>query len=136
VADNPVPEPPFFHPSVRDGTLWVAADARDVPTGFVNCWVENDFLHIDELSVDAVHQRKGIGRALMRTAMLAAQDRQLQGCVLRTFRDIPWNGPFYASLGFVEEEPPELEALIARCVRAERELGLEMARRCTMIMRF
>jgi hypothetical protein len=49
------------------------------------------------------------------TADAPAQQRHLRLVV--TFRDVPWNAPYYARLGFVvverAEQGPELAALVA-----------------------
>ena len=39
----------------------------------------------------------------MREAWLLGYER----LSLTTYRDLPWNGPFYRSLGFAEESSPE-----------------------------
>jgi predicted N-acetyltransferase YhbS len=54
------------------------------------------------LSVAAEHQRRGIGGALLRRAVEHAWQAGYAAVILNTYRDIPWNGPFYARRGFVE----------------------------------
>ena len=60
------------------------------------------------------HGRRGVGRALVDevVAWTAAQD--LPSVTLTTFRDVPWNGPYYEKLGFqvVTTLTPALQALI------------------------
>jgi len=57
----------------------------------------------------------------------------LPALTLTTFRDVPWNGPYYERLGFVALAPsdhrPELTALMAE----EATHGLDPARRVAMI---
>jgi hypothetical protein len=43
---------------------------------------------------------------------------------LCTYRDVPWNGPFYSSLGFTEAA--ELAPYERRLRDKERELGLDI----------
>ena len=42
----------------------------------------------------------------MQAAIDWARGRRLPAVTLTTFRSIPWNAPFYASMGFVELETP------------------------------
>jgi GNAT superfamily N-acetyltransferase len=58
--------------------------------------------HLEQLSVHPDHADRGIGRALLRAACAWAADQGYPEITLATYRDIPWNGPFYASEGFVE----------------------------------
>ncbi len=73
-----------------------------------------------------VHERKGLGSALLEAVC------ELGDVTLTTFRDVPWNAPWYARRGFEVLDPaewgPELEALVAH----ERELGIEVAPRVVM----
>ena len=56
-------------------------------------------------------------------AIAWARAQGFQTISLTTFRSIPWNGPFYASLGFGEwiDPPPAIKALLAD----EAEKGLK-----------
>ncbi|HEX4434505.1 MAG TPA: GNAT family N-acetyltransferase [Acidimicrobiales bacterium] len=58
--------------------------------------------HLEQLSVQPDHGGQGIGRALLRAACDWATAHTFTDLTLATYRDIPWNGPFYASEGFVE----------------------------------
>ena len=51
---------------------------------------------------------------------------------LSTFRDVPWNGPFYARHGFRALEPGELGEGLRRVVEGERERGLQTDLRVVM----
>jgi GNAT superfamily N-acetyltransferase len=58
--------------------------------------------HLEQLSVHPDHAGRGIGRALLRAGCAWAAEQGYPEITLATYRDIPWNGPFYASEGFVE----------------------------------
>jgi GNAT superfamily N-acetyltransferase len=58
--------------------------------------------HLEQLSVLPDHAGRGIGRALLRAGCDWAKTHGYDDITLATYRDIPWNGPFYASEGFVE----------------------------------
>ncbi len=60
--------------------------------------------HLEQLSVSPEHAGRGIGRALLRAGCEWARANGYDEITLATYRDIPWNGPFYASEGFVERE--------------------------------
>jgi GNAT superfamily N-acetyltransferase len=90
----------------QDGRSWVAVDELDQPVGFaVACEVEGDG-HLEVLGVHPDHGRHGIGRALVETVCAWVSARGYPALTLTTERDIPWNAPFYAKLGF-EMVPPE-----------------------------
>jgi len=61
--------------------------------------------HLEQLSVRPEHAGQGIGRALLRAACAWAESHGYDDITLATYRDVPWNGPFYASEGFVERGP-------------------------------
>jgi N-acetylglutamate synthase-like GNAT family acetyltransferase len=57
---------------------------------------------LDQLSVLERWQRRGLGRSLIeRTARQAAQ-LGFEFLHLSTYRDVPWNGPYYTRCGFAE----------------------------------
>ena len=50
---------------------------------------------------------------------------------LTTYRDLPWNAPFYRRLGFME--PPIMPAHLTNLLRLEAEHGHDPALRCGMV---
>lgn len=84
----------------REGRLWVAADAADRPVAFALFGEIDGTLHVEELDVHPGHARRGLGAALIDRLDAIARERGLPELTLSTFRDVPWNAPYYARLGF------------------------------------
>lgn len=79
-------------------------DDGDV-AGFVHVLEIEGICHLEQLSVAPEHARQGWGRALLEAAKQEAWERGYLQISLRTYADVPWNAPFYATAGFTEEEP-------------------------------
>lgn len=131
IADDAVAPVEFYAPLQREGLVLIADDGGEL-IGFVACEAFEDALHVWELAVRHDRQGRGAGRALMAEAAVLARRRGLSAVTLSTFRDIPWNGPFYARLGFAELAPADLNLRLAAVLEREAALGLDVARRCAM----
>ena len=88
------------------------------PVGFLAAEITDDALYVAEIDVVMERQRQGHGRRLMQAAIDCGAGRAASPASRwTTFRTIPWNAPFYASLGFVEVPQdaltPHLTAAIA-----------------------
>lgn len=100
--DGPAPIPESaLNSGLRDGMLTLAK-FDDQIVGFLLCRKTSPDLYLEQISVLPNFGRRGIGKRLVQKAVQTADDLRLRGVVLSTFRDIPWNGPFYADLGFEE----------------------------------
>lgn len=114
------------------GLLWVALEPAGIPVGFAVASICGRRVHLDELDVSPEHGRQGVGSALVE----AIEDYALNsGCVeitLTTFRDVPWNAPFYARVGFEVIPEQELDAEVVRRLSDEAALGLDRSRRVAM----
>ncbi|CFW92670.1 acetyltransferase [Bordetella pertussis] len=62
----------------------------------------------------------------------AAAAAGLPAITLTTFRDLPWNQPFYARLGFATLQADGLNVRLQAILAREASLGLPAARRCAM----
>lgn len=114
IADHVVSPAEDYLPMIAAGTVWEAAEG-ETPVGVLLGEIIGDSLHVWELSVMLPHQKRGLGRRLMQAAADHARARGLAALTLTTFRTVPWNGPFYASLGYQMLEAPlpiDLQALI------------------------
>lgn len=113
------------------GTHWVL-EHQGQPVGFLAAERFGTDLHVWELDVALPHQGRGWGRALLSAAQQYAAASGVQRLTLTTFREVPWNAPFYRRFGFREwaaaEWPPRLQQVMAR----ERALGLTPEERCVM----
>ncbi|MEU4015442.1 GNAT family N-acetyltransferase [Microbacterium sp. NPDC028030] len=126
-VDWPPPTPPQER-TAAPGFVLIAeseetidmADATVV--GFVHVLEVDGHAHLEQLSVLPSYGRRGIGRRLVEAALSEARRRGHLRVTLRTYADVPWNAPFYASCGFVVSEPdtPLLRSLIG----IETDLGL------------
>jgi len=93
---------------------WVAVDDRGSIVGFAVAWVVDGEGHLDELAVVPACGRRGVGRALVDTVVAWTVAQGLPSITLTTFRDVPWNAPYYEKLGFhvVSTLTPALQALV------------------------
>jgi GNAT superfamily N-acetyltransferase len=108
-----------------------ADQPADPPIGYIRVELVVGQPHFEGLSVRPKEMRHGIGTALVKAACQWATEQGYSQVTLCTFADVPWNGPFYARLGF-EEIPAPSPALRALRQR-EVQLGLDgMGRRCVM----
>jgi GNAT superfamily N-acetyltransferase len=116
----------------REGHLWVAL-ADDVPVGFAHVeLVECDAVHLEEIDVHPDHSRSGLGRKLVLQICEWAAGQGNKSVTLTTFRDVPWNMPFYARLGFAVVPPEQLSTGLHAVVDDETRRGLDPLRRVVM----
>ena len=73
-------------------------------------------IYVVEIDVIQRWQRKGVGRRLMRHSRDGA-DAGASGVTLTTDRYVPFNAPFYASLGFRVLESDEMSVGLSRILR-------------------
>jgi GNAT superfamily N-acetyltransferase len=92
--------------------------------------------HLQEMDVDPRHGRRGIGTALLRAACDWARGAGHGEVTLTTFRDVPWNMPFYAKAGFEELPAGDMCPALRAVVAAETRRGLDPGRRVAMRRRF
>jgi len=114
------------------GLLWVALESASAPVGFAVASVGGRRVHLEELDVLPAHGRKGIGSALVKAVEAYALKTDCTEITLTTFRDVPWNAPFYARIGFEAIPETELDAELAGRLSDETALGLERSRRVAM----
>lgn len=100
---------------------------------FLACEPFKRELHIWEIGVLPAHQGKGIGAGLVRACQIDARNSGFRAITLTTFRDVPWNGPFYTRLGFEEVTALDAHPRLAGELANEADNGLPADRRCAMI---
>ena len=86
---------------MREARLLVAVDDRDQAIGFALLARHGDRAHLQELDVDPDHKGRGLGRELVAACVAWANRHGLTTLTLTTFRDVPFNAPYYARIGFV-----------------------------------
>lgn len=132
VAEHPPPALEVFEQLRQTGRLWVSVDEADQPTGFVFVELVDGAVHVEQISVHPEHQGRGIGRQLIEYVDRWAAAQGISALTLSTFRSVPWNGPYYARLGFAELPAAELTPGLAAIQDAETVLGLDPAERIFM----
>lgn len=116
-----------------EGRLWVAVDGNDHCVGFALALVLDDGTPLlQEIDVEPRHGRRGLGRRLVAAVTDWARDRRARALVLSTFRDVPWNAPFYAGLGFAIVAEGTLSAAERDLREDEAAHGLPLADRVVM----
>jgi GNAT superfamily N-acetyltransferase len=114
------------------GLLWVARAPNGEPIGFALCELVDAAVHLEEIDVDPAHGRRGIGRALLDAVVDWAERAGRPAVTLTTFRDVPWNAPFYERSGFRVLAAGELGQGLAALVREEAARGLDPSERVVM----
>lgn len=118
--------------AMQTGYLWVALDEAGEPVGFALTEPLKESLHLEELAVTPAHGRRGLGRALVEAVCHAARSRGFSAVTLTTFRDLPWNAPFYQKFGFAVIPPEALPPTLQAIMEKEARRGLTPDRRVAM----
>lgn len=129
-----VPEA-VLHDAIAAQHVLVVRTQRGVPVGFALTSERGETLYLDQISVHPDHGRRGLGAALVRRVIADARHRRLKAVTLSTFRDLPWNGPFYRKLGFKEIPEHKLAPWMITLQTAQAET-LDVSKRCFMRRRF
>lgn len=129
VADDPAPSAAVLFGYIDDGRAW-AFDVDGIVAGYLLADLVDDGVHIEQVSVDPAYAHRGIGAALIEHAARWGVARGRITLTLTTFRDVAWNAPYYARLGFTVVDDGDLSpALVA--IRAH-ESGLDAWPRVVM----
>ncbi len=116
----------------REGHLWVAL-LNDVAVGFAHVEVlQRDAAHLEEIDVAPAHGRRGVGTQLVSHVCDWAAGNGYASVTLTTFRDVRWNMPFYARLGFEIVSSAQLSPALVAVVEDETRRGLDPTRRVVM----
>ncbi len=114
------------------GRLWVALEG-DTPVGFALVdLLASDLPHLEEVDVHPEHGRRGVGARLVEAVCEWAARSGYSQVTLTTYRDLPWNMPFYVRLGFVEVPVAERRAELHAVFSAEAARGFDSERRVVM----
>jgi 4-diphosphocytidyl-2-C-methyl-D-erythritol kinase len=117
---------------VADGQVWVACDSENVGVGMVVASVHEGEAYVEEMDVLPAHGRRGLGTRLLATVCEWAQAQGHVAITLSTFRDVPWNGPFYRRNGFRDLEPEEWTSRMRAIREDEARHGLRVEARSFM----
>ncbi len=121
-----------FESAQRNQLLWVATSQSGKPVGFALVKLLGDSAHLEEMDVLPEFGRRGIGSKLVQTVCEWAQTSGIPAVTLTTFRDVPWNAPFYQKLGFRILEREELTPELQQLVEQEESRGLKRELRVAM----
>jgi GNAT superfamily N-acetyltransferase len=124
-----------FDEARREGHLWVVL-ADETPVGFAHVEaIERGAIHLEEIDIHPDHGRRGLGTRLVLHVCRWAELNGYAFMTLTTFREPPWNMPFYARLGFDVVPETELSPVLRAVVEDECRRGLDPSRRVVMRQR-
>jgi GNAT superfamily N-acetyltransferase len=105
---------------------------NDLPVGMVIASVREGAAYVEELDVMPTFGRRGLGSRLLVSLCAWAEERRFPSVFLSTFRDVPWNGPFYRRRGFVDVPPAEWTPGMRAIREKEAQHGLRVDARVFM----
>jgi GNAT superfamily N-acetyltransferase len=132
LADGPTVDQSLLSKMARTNHLWVAVNAMDHPVGFTGGEDLDGNFHIFEISVAQDSQGKGIGKALVTEVTRQVKEEGFTAVTLTTYRNLPWNGPWYTKMGFTEVEVEEMGKEYIKIWDQEAQHGHDMDLRCVM----
>ncbi|GFF52507.1 hypothetical protein IFM51744_07864 [Aspergillus udagawae] len=132
VADSPPLDPATLRSMIIQQNVWVAVTADNTEVGFIAVQELDGMLYIAEMDVHANWQRRGVARMMLEEAERQARDRGYEYVSLTTYRDLEFNGRFYARMGFEEVDVDIAGEGHGRELEEQARCGHDRARRCVM----
>ncbi|MET4619282.1 GNAT superfamily N-acetyltransferase [Arthrobacter sp. 2762] len=109
---------------VTAGRAWVWVDGLDYPLAYLLTDIVDGNAHVEQVTVHPDQAHQGLGRELLHAARVWARGHGMQRQTLSTFRDVPWNAPYYRRLGFQTLDVGSWGPELAKLMEHEAELGL------------
>ncbi len=122
----------FVQQQFQAGRVWVAVDCDEIAVGYAIAREVDETLYLQQIDVEPEHGRRGIGSALVTTVCDWARQQGYGIVSLSTFRDLPWNAPFYSKLGFHPVDEAELTTGFQQIRLKELAAGLPVGDRIIM----
>jgi GNAT superfamily N-acetyltransferase len=98
VAED-VPDVSDLRGAVEAERLWVTQVGAEV-AGYIAAEVLDGNAHVAQVSVARDFAGRALGRAMIEFVEQWGADAGRPATTLTTFRDVPWNGPYYRRLGY------------------------------------
>lgn len=132
IADAPPMDLELVQSKIAAREIIVAVDADETCVGFVMFEPQPMRIYVQELDVLTSRSGRRIGAALLEQVAQLARARQLPQLILSTFREVPWNAPYYRRLGFSDIDAAELDAALIARRDAHIARGLDESKRVFM----
>jgi len=128
-----LPDREALRRSQEQALVWIA-ESQGRTAGYIVASVLDGNAHVAQVSVAPAYARRGIGRQLISYLEGWGRRDGRPATTLTTFRDVPWNGPYYEKLGYRELTVADIGGELAAEMAHEATLaGIDAARRCAMI---
>lgn len=115
------------------GGAWVlGTEPGERVAAYLLSEVVDGALHIEQVSTHPKAAGRGAGLQLIEHAAVRAREAGLPALTLTTFREVPWNAPYYARLGFRPVEEDRLTPGLREIRAHEAALGLDRWPRLVM----
>ena len=112
-----------YQDGIEHERLWVAVTPSQQIVGFALAQEVDKEGHLREIDVLPDYGRKGIGQALINTIVTWCTKQGYDSLSLTTFRDVPWNRPYYEKLGFQIIQDSDLSGNLKTMIEEEREIS-------------
>jgi GNAT superfamily N-acetyltransferase len=86
---------------IASNGLWVAAEGAG-PVAFVMFRQVEGCAYVEQIDVLPSHAGRRLGAMLLDVVAELAREQGLAALTLSTFKDVPFNAPYYRRLGFVD----------------------------------
>lgn len=131
LAASPVITPEQHRHYADEAMSWLVL-SEDQPIGFVVAQAQGQSLFITEISLHIAWQGQGLGRRLLTYVAEQARNKGYTALILTTFKDVPWNAPWYARMGFEILPETTLSAVLRQKRQEETAHGFAYESRCAM----
>lgn len=131
VADDEPPSVQTLASYCAAGRAWAATD-EGRPVGYLLLDGVGVSAHVEQVTVHPAAARRGLGRLLIDAAGHWAASQGLRELTLTTFRDVAWNAPYYARIGFTVVPDDRLSDPLRKIREHEAALGLDQWPRVVM----
>jgi len=101
LADDEPADAETLERRIAEGGLLVAEESAEA-VAFVMFREVEGCAYVEQIDVLPSHAGRAIGAALLQAVAAIARRRGLAALTLSTFREVPFNAPYYRRLGFVE----------------------------------
>ncbi|MEN8500260.1 MULTISPECIES: GNAT family N-acetyltransferase [Paraburkholderia] len=132
IADAPPMPLELVERKIAAREIIVAVEADETRVGFVMFEPQPARFYVQELDVLTTHAGRRIGAALIEQVAQLARAGGAMQLTLSTYREVPWNAPYYRRLGFRDIESAELDAALIARREAHIARGLDESKRVFM----